>query len=56
MDGQDGNGDAGGLEGLRAQWFARIAEAADESALEGVRVGALGKKGEVSLKMRELAR
>ncbi|SFI50670.1 phenylalanine--tRNA ligase subunit alpha [Albimonas pacifica] len=58
MDGQDdyGQGGAAELEGLRAQWFARIAEAADESALETVRVGALGKKGEVSLKMRELGK
>ena len=31
-----------------------IANAADEAAIEDVRVNALGKKGEISLKMRDL--
>ena len=45
-----------GIEALRATWLGRIAEAGDESAVEAVRVAALGKKGEVSLRMRELGR
>ncbi|MGM0585988.1 MAG: phenylalanine--tRNA ligase subunit alpha [Pseudomonadota bacterium] len=44
------------MDQLRATWLARIAEAGDESALESVRVAALGKKGEVSLRMRELGK
>ena len=43
-----------GLEDLRATYLDRIAGAGDEAALEEVRVAGLGKKGEVSLKMREL--
>lgn len=45
-----------GLNDLRGGWLERIAEAADEAALEELRVAALGKKGEISLKMRELGR
>ncbi|MEM1313177.1 MAG: phenylalanine--tRNA ligase subunit alpha [Pseudomonadota bacterium] len=45
-----------GLDALRETWLGRIAEAADEGALESARVAALGKKGEVSLKMRELGK
>ena len=45
-----------GLDGLRDKWLGSIREAGDEAALEEVRVGALGKKGEVSLRMRELGR
>lgn len=41
---------------LRQQWLDRISAAADPNALEDVRLGALGKKGEISLKMRELGR
>ncbi len=44
------------LAKLRADWLSRIGDAADESALETARVAALGKKGEVSLRMRELGR
>ena len=44
------------LAPIRARWLERIAEAADEDALEAVRVAALGKKGEISLMMRELGR
>jgi phenylalanyl-tRNA synthetase alpha chain len=42
------------LTELRAKYIAAIAGAADEAALEEVRLAALGKKGEISLKMREL--
>lgn len=41
---------------LRETWLARIGAAGDEAALEEIRVAALGKKGEVSLAMRELGR
>ena len=41
---------------LRDTYLTAIAEAADEAALEDVRLRALGKKGEVALKMRELGR
>ena len=44
------------MDDLKAKFLARIADAADESALEDIRVGAVGKKGEVSLKMRELGK
>jgi phenylalanyl-tRNA synthetase alpha chain len=43
-----------GLDTLKAKYLAAIAGAADEAALEEVRVMALGKKGEISLKMRDL--
>jgi phenylalanyl-tRNA synthetase alpha chain len=39
---------------LRDRFIAEIAAAPDEAALEAVRLAALGKKGEVSLRMREL--
>jgi phenylalanyl-tRNA synthetase alpha chain len=42
------------MDDLRQSYLSAIAAAADEAALEDVRVGALGKKGEISLKMREL--
>ncbi|QDL92342.1 phenylalanine--tRNA ligase subunit alpha [Paroceanicella profunda] len=45
-----------GLDTLRSRYLGAIAEAADEATLEAVRLEALGKKGEVSLKMRELGR
>jgi phenylalanyl-tRNA synthetase alpha chain len=45
-----------GLEELRGRILGQIADAADEGALENLRVATLGKKGEVSLKMRELGR
>ena len=41
---------------LRAGWLERIGGAGDEAALEEIRVAALGKKGEISLKMRELGK
>ena len=43
-----------GLTGLREKYLTAIADAGDEAALEGVRLAALGKKGEVSLRMRGL--
>ncbi len=45
-----------GLENLRGAWLERIGSASDEAALEDIRVSALGKKGEISLKMRELGK
>ncbi|RNF35048.1 phenylalanine--tRNA ligase subunit alpha [Paracoccus methylarcula] len=44
------------LTPLRQQWLDRIKTAADPAAIEEVRLAALGKKGEISLKMRELGR
>ncbi len=44
------------MEELRQKYLTAIADAADEAALEEIRISALGKKGEVSLKMRELGR
>ncbi len=39
---------------LRGQYLDQIGRAPDAEALESVRLAALGKKGEISLKMREL--
>ena len=44
------------MEELRAKYIDAIAQAADEVALEDVRIAAVGKKGEVALKMRELGK
>jgi len=44
------------MSDLREKYLTSIAEATDEAALEALRVQALGKKGEISLKMRELGR
>ncbi|ETX27417.1 phenylalanine--tRNA ligase subunit alpha [Roseivivax isoporae] len=44
------------MDDLRDKYLARIAGAGDEAALEALRVEAVGKKGEISLKMRELGR
>ena len=44
------------MEYLRSKYLRKIAEATDEGALEAIRVAAMGKKGEVSLKLRELGR
>ncbi len=44
------------MDDLKAKYLAQIAEAADEAALEAIRVAAVGKKGEISLKMRELGK
>jgi phenylalanyl-tRNA synthetase alpha chain len=42
------------MDDLRQSYLSAVAAAADEAALEEVRLAALGKKGEISLKMREL--
>ena len=42
------------MDDLREKYIGLVAEAGDEYALEELRVQAVGKKGEVSLKMREL--
>ncbi|MEL7149235.1 MAG: phenylalanine--tRNA ligase subunit alpha [Pseudomonadota bacterium] len=44
------------MDDLREKYLTAIAEAADESGLEELRLAAVGKKGEVSLKMRELGK
>ena len=44
------------MQDLRDKYIAAIADATDESALESLRVAAVGKKGEISLKMRELGK
>ncbi len=44
------------MDDLRDKYLQAIANAGDEAALEDLRVQAVGKKGEVSLKMRELGK
>ncbi|SHI83440.1 phenylalanine--tRNA ligase subunit alpha [Wenxinia saemankumensis] len=44
------------MDDLKPKWMERIAAAETEAALEEIRVAALGKKGEVSLQMRELGK
>ncbi|WP_193140441.1 MULTISPECIES: phenylalanine--tRNA ligase subunit alpha [unclassified Meridianimarinicoccus] len=44
------------MDDLRDKYLSAIADAADESALESLRVQAVGKKGEINLKMRELGK
>ncbi|MCK0167874.1 phenylalanine--tRNA ligase subunit alpha [Jannaschia sp. S6380] len=44
------------MEDLREKYLDRIKAAEDEGALEDVRLAAIGKKGEVALKMRELGK
>ncbi|RAP43034.1 phenylalanine--tRNA ligase subunit alpha [Rhodovulum viride] len=44
------------MDDLRQKYIGAIADAADEPALEELRLQAVGKKGEVSLMMRELGR
>ena len=44
------------MDDLRQKYLEAIAGAADEAALEDLRVAAVGKKGEISLKMRELGK
>src|SRR5690606_26256869 len=43
-----------GIDEVRARILAQVAGAADEAALEDLRVAALGKKGEISAMMRAL--
>ncbi|TQS71471.1 phenylalanine--tRNA ligase subunit alpha [Rhodobacteraceae bacterium] len=42
------------LDQLKTKYLTGVSEAKDETALEEIRLAALGKKGEISLKMREL--
>ena len=44
------------VDGLGPKYRGLVADAADEAALEDVRLAALGRKGEISLAMRELGR
>ncbi|MEX0349243.1 MAG: phenylalanine--tRNA ligase subunit alpha [Paracoccaceae bacterium] len=44
------------MDDLKAKYLGQIAEAGDEDALEAIRLAAVGKKGEVALKMRELGK
>ncbi len=44
------------MDDLRQKYIAAISDAKDEAALEDLRVTALGKKGEISLKMRGLGK
>ena len=44
------------MDDLREKYLALISAAADEAALEELRVQAVGKKGEISLQMRSLGK
>ena len=44
------------MDDLKTRYLTLIADAGDEAALEDLRVQALGKKGEISLQMRELGK
>ncbi|MFK5997177.1 MAG: phenylalanine--tRNA ligase subunit alpha [Rhodobacterales bacterium] len=44
------------MDALKTKYLTGIMAAGDEAALEDLRVAAVGKKGEVSLKMRELGK
>ena len=44
------------MDDLRDKYISAISSASDEGALEELRLQAVGKKGEVSLKMRELGK
>ena len=44
------------MDDLRDKYLTAIMAAEDEVALEDLRLQAVGKKGEVSLKMRELGK
>ena len=44
------------MDDLKAKYLGQIADVADEAALEDIRLAAVGKKGEVALKMRELGK
>ncbi len=44
------------MNNLRDKYIQAIANANDEATLEDVRLAAVGKKGEVSLAMRELGK
>ncbi len=44
------------MDDLKQKYLSKIADAADEASLEDIRLTAVGKKGEVALKMRELGK
>ncbi|MGJ8626151.1 MAG: phenylalanine--tRNA ligase subunit alpha [Sulfitobacter sp.] len=44
------------MDDLKQKYLTQIASAGDEAALEDIRLTAVGKKGEVALKMRELGK
>ncbi|KFE35964.1 phenylalanine--tRNA ligase subunit alpha [Thioclava atlantica] len=44
------------MQELRDKYLKAVADVSDEAALEEIRLAALGKKGEISLKMRELGK
>ena len=44
------------IEALRGKYLLAVKESANEAALEETRVAALGKKGEIALKMRDLGK
>ena len=44
------------MDDLKAKYLSLIADAADEAAIEDLRVQAVGKKGEISLQMRGLGK
>ena len=44
------------MDDLKQKYLSQIADAANEAALEDIRLAAVGKKGEVALKMRELGK
>ena len=44
------------MDDLKSKYLSLIANAADEAAIEDLRVQAVGKKGEISLQMRELGK
>ena len=44
------------MQDLKAKYLTAVANAADESALEDVRLAALGKKGEISALMATLGK
>ncbi len=44
------------MDDLKSKYLTLIADAGDENSLEDLRVQALGKKGEISLQMRELGK
>ncbi|WP_375254002.1 phenylalanine--tRNA ligase subunit alpha [Yoonia sp.] len=44
------------MDDLKQKYLGLIGDAADEAAIEDLRVQAVGKKGEISLKMRELGK
>ena len=45
-----------GIQDLRAKYLSQVSAASGAESLESVRLAALGKKGEISLKMRELGK